>query len=78
MGVRPVLRCVSRSTVQYSTVQHCKWLWSFTEETGINMLDMAYFGDEAWFHLERYINRLPRRKNPCAHYIKSPYMYKKN
>jgi len=42
------------------------------------MLDMAYFGDEAWFHLERYINRLPRRKNPCAHYIKSPYMYKKN
>jgi len=38
---------------------------------------MFYFSDQAWFHLESYINRLPRSKIQYALHKKSLQLQKK-
>jgi uncharacterized protein YkuJ len=55
-------------------IQYCHWFRRFVRE-GINVLDNAFFSDEAWFHLNGYINsqksRLWNAENPHA-VIESP------
>ena len=37
-------------------LRYCRWFRSFVDENGIEVLDRVYFSDEAWFHLDGYVN----------------------
>jgi hypothetical protein len=37
-------------------LQYCKRFQAFVEENGMNLLGRIFFRDEAWSHLDRYVN----------------------
>ena len=65
--------------IQQSGVQYFRWFQSFSDRNGINMLDMFYFSDRAWFHLYGYTNRLAGSGQVNIHtqYMKNPHIHKK-
>lgn len=51
-------------------IQYCRWIRSLVNDNGIEILDRVYFSDEAWFHLDGYVNsqncRIWSAENPHA------------
>jgi hypothetical protein len=48
----------------------CEWFKNFIQTKTVDILDVTFFTDEAWFHLSGYVNtkntRLWSSENPCA------------
>jgi hypothetical protein len=49
---------------------YCEWFKSFIQTNTVDILDITFFADEAWFHLSGYVNtqnsRLWSSENPYA------------
>lgn len=51
-------------------LQYCRWFRSFVNDNGIESLNTVFFSDEAWIHLDGYLNsqntRIWAAQNPHA------------
>jgi hypothetical protein len=51
-------------------IRYCEWFTNFIQMKTVDILDVTFFTDEAWFHLSGYINtqntRLCSSENPHA------------
>jgi hypothetical protein len=37
-------------------IRYCKWFTNFIQMKTVDILDVTFFTDEAWFHLSGYVN----------------------
>jgi hypothetical protein len=37
-------------------IHHCEWFTNFIQMKTVDILDVTFFTDEAWFHLFGYVN----------------------
>ena len=37
-------------------IRYCEWFTNFIQTKTVDILDVAFFTDEAWFHLSGYAN----------------------
>jgi hypothetical protein len=48
-------------------IRYCEWFTNFIQTKTVDILDVTFFTDEAWFHLSCYVNtRLWSSENPHA------------
>jgi len=51
-------------------IRYCEWFTNFIQTKIVDILDVTFFTDEAWFHLSGYVNtqntRLCLSENPHA------------